>query len=155
MKTLRVPMHILFYREEQEWVAHCLEFDLCGNGITQRDAANSLAAAVRIQIEQSLLHNNPDNLFSRPMENTFGCLQRGVILRTVNYRCRPGSWWRKAAVMLQIDLKVAGVPYTVPGPDGPLYGDFHSLRHTYITYLADAGVSPSTRRSWPVIRTSV
>jgi integrase len=55
----------------------------------------------------------------------------------------PRTWWRRAAEMLQIDLAAAGVPYSVPGPDGtPLYADFHGLRHTYITYLANAGVSP-------------
>jgi integrase len=55
----------------------------------------------------------------------------------------PRTWWRRAAEMLQIDLAAAGVSYSVPGPDGtPLYADFHGLRHTYITYLANAGVSP-------------
>jgi integrase len=58
-------------------------------------------------------------------------------------RLWPGSWWGKAAEMLQIDLAAAGVPYTVRGLDGvDRYADFHALRHTYITYLAVAGVSP-------------
>jgi integrase len=58
-------------------------------------------------------------------------------------RIWPKTWWRRAAEMLQLDLTTAGVPYSVPGPDGtPLYADFHALRHTFITYLANAGVSP-------------
>jgi integrase len=35
--------------------------------------------------------------------------------------------------------------YEIAGPDGPLYWDFHSPRHWYITQVADLdGVSPST-----------
>lgn len=44
-----------------------------------------------------------------------------------------GTWAkdRKGAEMLRIDLDAAGIPYAVAGPDGPLYADFHALRHTY------------------------
>src|SRR5262249_43626479 len=31
-------------------------------------------------------------------------------------------------------------PYAVEGPDGPLYADFHSLRHSYLTLLGRGGV---------------
>jgi hypothetical protein len=41
--------------------------------------------------------------------------------------------------MLRLDLEAAGIPYHVPGPDGPLYADFHSLRHSYITALGRGG----------------
>ena len=44
--------------------------------------------------------------------------------------------------MLRIDLDAAGVPYVVQGPDGPLFADFHALRHSYITLLELSGVSP-------------
>jgi integrase len=54
----------------------------------------------------------------------------------------PGTWHEKPAKMLRQDLAAAGIPYVVPGPDGPLYADFHALRHTYITMLEDTGVSP-------------
>jgi hypothetical protein len=43
--------------------------------------------------------------------------------------------------MLRIDLEAAGIPYTVEGPDGPLYSDFHSLRHGYVALLERAGVT--------------
>jgi integrase len=58
----------------------------------------------------------------------------------------PGTWAAKrhAAEMLRIDLKAAGVPYVIDRPDGPLYADFHALRHTYITYLDRGGVSLRT-----------
>jgi len=35
----------------------------------------------------------------------------------------------KGAGMLHLDLEAAGIPYAAEGPDGPLFADFHSLRH--------------------------
>jgi hypothetical protein len=43
--------------------------------------------------------------------------------------------------MLAADLAAVGVPYVVPGPDGPLYADFHALRHTYVSMLTRSGLS--------------
>ena len=37
-KALRVPVRVVFYREDGEWVAHCLEFDLIGDGTTKQEA---------------------------------------------------------------------------------------------------------------------
>src|SRR5262249_24862075 len=54
----------------------------------------------------------------------------------------PGTWADgDAAEMLRIDLEAAGVPYVVEGPDGPLYADFHSLRHSYIALLDRSGAT--------------
>jgi integrase len=53
----------------------------------------------------------------------------------------PGTWHEKAADMLRIDLDAAGIPYAVEGPDGPLYADFHALRHSYVALLDKAGVT--------------
>jgi integrase len=47
----------------------------------------------------------------------------------------PGTWAERGAEMLRRDLEAAGIPYAVEGPDGPLYADFHALRHSYITLL--------------------
>src|SRR5262249_19176717 len=33
------------------------------------------------------------------------------------------------------------VPYVVEGPDGPLYADFHALRHSYIALLDRSGAT--------------
>lgn len=52
------------------------------------------------------------------------------------------SWAHFGAWMLQVDLEVAGIPYKLDTPNGPTYLDFHSLRHTYVTSLAEAGASP-------------
>src|SRR5262249_39104010 len=57
-----------------------------------------------------------------------------------------GTWARdrKGAEMLRHDLEAAGVPYSVEGPDGPLYADFHALRHTYLTLGGRAGIDLRT-----------
>ena len=42
--------------------------------------------------------------------------------------------------MLRLDLDAAGIPYSVEGPDGPLFADLHALRHTYLTLGGRAGI---------------
>ena len=51
----------------------------------------------------------------------------------------PGTWNQKAAPMLRIDLESAGIPFE--DKNGRRL-DFHSLRGTFATNLAKAGVSP-------------
>jgi predicted RNase H-like HicB family nuclease len=70
MKTLRIPLRVVFYREEGQWIAHCLEFDLIGSGETREEAIGQLTAATQIQVEESLKHDNPRNLFF-PAESQF------------------------------------------------------------------------------------
>ena len=36
-RNLRVPLRVVFYREDEVWIAHCLEFDLAGDGMTRED----------------------------------------------------------------------------------------------------------------------
>jgi len=57
-----------------------------------------------------------------------------------------GNWARDycGAEMLRGDLEAAGIPYSVEGPDGPLYADFHALRHTYLTLGGRAGIDLRT-----------
>lgn len=50
-------------------------------------------------------------------------------------------WWKRSAEVIRYDLAAAGIPYVVSGPDCPLFADFHSLRHTYVALLCQAGVS--------------
>lgn len=63
MKSFSFPVRAVLYREDGSWVAHCLEFDLCGNGETPEDSLRSLSTAMVIQIEHSIKENNPANLF--------------------------------------------------------------------------------------------
>ena len=47
-----------------------------------------------------------------------------------------GTWAKdhKGAEMLRGDLAAAGIPYTVDGPGGIEYRDFHALRHGLLTH---------------------
>jgi hypothetical protein len=62
--VFRVPLRIVFYREGKAWIAHCLEFDLSGDGNTKAKALQCLGNAILIQVEATLKNNNPANLFS-------------------------------------------------------------------------------------------
>ncbi|MDZ4684830.1 MAG: type II toxin-antitoxin system HicB family antitoxin [Planctomycetaceae bacterium] len=64
MNPLRIPMQVVFYRDDGQWVAHCLQFDLAGVGDTKADAIALLSEAIDIQIRESLKSGNPRNLFS-------------------------------------------------------------------------------------------
>jgi excisionase family DNA binding protein len=57
-----------------------------------------------------------------------------------------GTWARDrtGAEMLRRDLEAAGIPYVVQGPDGPLFADFHALRHSYLTLGGRAGIDLRT-----------
>jgi hypothetical protein len=54
-------------------------------------------------------------------------------------------WPRKKvqeiAVALRHDLEAAHIAYTVDGPEGPLFFDFHSLRHSYVLMLDRSGAT--------------
>src|SRR4051794_18512389 len=52
-----------------------------------------------------------------------------------------GTWFEDGAEMLRGDLEDAGVPYVIEGPNGPLFADFHSLRHSYIALLDRGGAT--------------
>jgi integrase len=53
----------------------------------------------------------------------------------------PGTWYERAADMLRVDLDAAGVPYVVEGGEGPLYADFHCLRHSFVALLDRSGAT--------------
>ena len=57
-----------------------------------------------------------------------------------------GTWAsdHRGAEMLRIDLEVAGIPDKVEGPDGPLFADFHALRHSFLTLGGRVGIDLRT-----------
>ncbi|HEV2971525.1 MAG TPA: hypothetical protein VGY55_16230 [Pirellulales bacterium] len=62
MKTLSIPLRVVLYRDDGDWIAHCLEIDVCGDGPSKEQALALMTTAIQIQIEQSLKHRNPQNL---------------------------------------------------------------------------------------------
>jgi predicted RNase H-like HicB family nuclease len=63
MRPLRIPLRAVLYKAEDVWIAHCLEFDLLGDGDTKEEALQNLNKAIAIQVEASLKYSNPGNLF--------------------------------------------------------------------------------------------
>jgi hypothetical protein len=53
----------------------------------------------------------------------------------------PGGWADNAAEMLRIDQDAAGILYAVDAPDGPLFADFHALRHSFVAMLDKSGAT--------------
>ena len=70
MDGLRIPLRVVFYEEDGEWVAHCLEFDLVGVGESKEEAVKLLSDAIFVQIKATLKNNNPKNLF-RPADSEY------------------------------------------------------------------------------------
>lgn len=46
MAKFDIPLRIVLYQEDSRWVAHCLEFNILGDGDTRPDA-NRVAVASR------------------------------------------------------------------------------------------------------------
>jgi hypothetical protein len=63
MRKLRIALRVLFYPEGSDWIAHCLEFDLLGDGPTKREAAGQLEKAIAAQFESFLENRDTSNLF--------------------------------------------------------------------------------------------
>jgi hypothetical protein len=63
-RGFNVDLHILFYKENDAIFAHCLEFDLIGDGETQEEALDSLAQAMKIQMDESFESGNVKNLIA-------------------------------------------------------------------------------------------
>ncbi len=78
MKHLRIPLRIVFYREDGEWVAHCLEFDLMGSGADKVAAFEQLNEAISLQVAVSLEGNNAANLFRPAMGKYFEMFSAGL-----------------------------------------------------------------------------
>lgn len=64
MKSFRMPPRVVFDKEDERWIAHCLEFDLLGDGETRETAIESLSGAIVTQPEASIAFGNMENLFT-------------------------------------------------------------------------------------------
>lgn len=48
---------------------------------------------------------------------------------------------RRSSEMIRADMETAGIPYRIEGVNGPLFADFHALRHTFVTNVARTDMS--------------
>lgn len=88
-ESLRLSLRIVFYREDGDWVAHCLETDLVGVGETKREAMASLWDATAVQLEASLDWNAPANFFSPAEGRYFEMYARGRDVATAEMATSP------------------------------------------------------------------
>lgn len=70
MDGLRIPLRVVFYEEDGEWVAHCLEFDLVGVGNDKGEAMKLLSDAIFVQVKATAKSKNLKNLF-RPADSEY------------------------------------------------------------------------------------
>jgi len=54
---------VVFYREDDCWIAHGLEFDLVGHGSTKQESLGLLLKHIRAQVADSFASGNLENLF--------------------------------------------------------------------------------------------
>jgi hypothetical protein len=92
-------------------------------------------------------HNKSRKVKEQPLQADVANLMR-VYLRDkpAGQPVWGGTWarHRTGAEMLRLDLEAAGIPYAVEGPDGPLFADFHALRHSYLTLGGRSGIDLRT-----------
>ena len=68
-------------------------------------------------------------------------LKRWLRRKSKGERVWPGTWHKKASVMVKRDLESAGLKYR---DAATFVFDFHALRHQFVSSLARAGVHPAT-----------
>lgn len=56
-------LDVLLYREDGEWIAHCLQFDLVEAGATPEEAEESLSGVIQHHIQWALEDNDMEHLF--------------------------------------------------------------------------------------------
>jgi integrase len=124
----------------------------CGTGFRAAGLASLTPESFALDDEQPTItlaarRNKNGKLHVQPIAADLTELLRGYLAgKPAGQPVWGGTWAesRRGAEMMRMDLEAAGIPYAVEGPDGPLYADFHALRHTYITSLGRAGVDLRT-----------
>jgi predicted RNase H-like HicB family nuclease len=61
---IRLDFNILVYREDNWWIAHCLEMDLPAEADTPQDAIKNLIGLIDVQIEAAMNEGDLQSIFS-------------------------------------------------------------------------------------------
>jgi len=124
---------------------HCLYSLACATGFRSRELASLTPAHFDLVKGQALMparRGKNRKTTRQPLPTDIVDLVRSYTQEmAADDRLFPGTWWEKGAKMLRHDLAAVGIPYKIDTPDGPLFADFHALKHTYVTLLEAAGVS--------------
>lgn len=70
MKPLKTPLRAVLYQQGGRWYAHCLEFDLLGDGSKPEKALESLKKTIPVHIDACIRHDALNSLFT-PAEGRF------------------------------------------------------------------------------------
>jgi hypothetical protein len=61
---IRLDFQVLIYREDEFWIAHCLETDLVGEGNTAPEAIRTLVDIQNVQIQAAIDAGDLASIFS-------------------------------------------------------------------------------------------
>jgi hypothetical protein len=67
----RLTLHAIAFREEGEWIAHCLELDIVSSGPTAHAALDSLVEALALQLSYARDNDNFEYLFRPAPESAW------------------------------------------------------------------------------------
>lgn len=56
-------LHVLIYKEENAWLAHCLELDIVAVDANKSVVEKDIVDLISAQIESAAEHNNIENIF--------------------------------------------------------------------------------------------
>lgn len=62
--TIRLDVKVLLYREDEWWIAHCLEMDLPAEGESREEALASLSELIRVRMSVALEEGDLQSVFS-------------------------------------------------------------------------------------------
>jgi len=106
----------------------------------RRESFDLVSAPPTVTVEAGYSkHRREDTLPLR--ESTAAALSTYLRPRMPTEKAFPMPKSKAGAEILREDLKAAGIPYR---DSSGRVADFHALRHTFITNLANSGVHPST-----------
>lgn len=63
-ETMRLDFQVLMYREDEFWIAHCLETDLVGEGATADEAVRTLVDISNVQVQAAIESGDLASIFS-------------------------------------------------------------------------------------------
>ena len=82
--AFHIPLRAVFYPRNGGWIAHCLEFDLLGDGATREEALERLTEAIQVQVDFSIEKNDRRILFTPAPGEFFEMFAGGRVVAVGN-----------------------------------------------------------------------
>jgi predicted RNase H-like HicB family nuclease len=97
----RLAVHVILYREEDLYLAHCLEFDLVAQGATTDEAFRNLLDAIELQAGYAQETGDWTNLIQ------LAPLEYWQMLTTAEHFTAEPNGWKWPSVVLHADCSLA------------------------------------------------